>query len=295
MKTKRTLWKILPYGLSILSGSLFLYAGFTLNPDLRGLFTSIAAAFFAIPLIYLFYQQAHNFSQKRLNKEIFDYAKMQIDTDILSIVNQLQKAIYPLKERDLSNTGINKFLSIKTDDINKTISENEYLGFQVFKKWEVTENNLHAALKNSFMHNSLGNEHIISIISIIRSLRYLESIQKLSELYVPLDRKTTSYRVISGKALNEENTQFPERYILLRDLGDNKALVADFGDFAAYNLDKLLQIFVLNDKLVAIYGTAISELIQEINTWLDLTGREFVLDSKMFRFGYRREIKELGK
>ena len=93
----------------------------------------------------------------------------------MSIVNQLQKAIYPLKERDLSNTGINKFLAIKTDDINKTISENEYLGFQVFKKWEVSENNLHAALKNSFMHKSLGNEHIISIISIYFFLPALES------------------------------------------------------------------------------------------------------------------------
>jgi len=293
MKTKRILWRILPYGLSILSGSLFLYTGFRVNPDLKGLFISIAAAFFAIPLVYLFYQQAHNFSQKRLNKEIFDYAKMQIDTDILSIVNQLRKLVYPVGETGLSESVTNKFLSNKIDNINEIISGNEYLGFQVFKKWEISENNLHSTLENSFMHRSLENEHLISIISIIKSLRYLENFQNVNELYVPLENKEiTSYKVISGRELNAENTQFPERRILMKDLGDNKGLVVDFGDFKTYNIDNLLKVFVLNKEYVAAYSVAISELIQEINAWLDLTGREFILDSQMFRVGYRRKINQ---
>ena len=81
----------------------------------------------------------------------------------------------------------------------------------------------------------------------------------------------------------------------MKTLGDNKSLVMDFGDFATYNSDKLLQIFGLNDKLRDIYCAAISDLIEEINLWLDLTGGEFVIDSKMFRFRYEREIKELNK
>ena len=295
MAVRRSLLKILPYCASIIFGLLFLFIGLELNQDLKGLFISIAAAFLAIPLIYLFYQQANNFSQKRLNKEIFDYAKMKIDTDVLSIVNQLQKTIYPLIEKDFSPAGVSKFLSLKTDDIKKIISANEYLGFQVFKKWEVSENNLHTALQNSYMLKSFENEQIISIISIIKSLRNLESIQKFSELYIPADRKTTSFSVISGRDINEENIQFPERYVLLKNLADNKSLVVDFGDFAAYNRNRLLQIFVINEKLRDIYIAALSDLIEDINVWLDLTGGEFVVDTKMFRVGYKIETKEISK
>ena len=294
MQVRRLLLKIFPYCASIISGLLFLFIGLEFNQNLKSLFISIAAAFFAIPLIYLFYQQANSFSQKRLNKEIFEYAKMQTDTDVLSIVNQLQKAIYPLKEKDFSPAGIKKFLSLKRDDIKKIISENEYLGFQVFKKWEVSENNLHAILQNPHILKSFDNEQIISIISIIESLRNLESIQNFSELYISVDRKTTSFSIISGKDMNEENIPFPERYLLLKNLADNKSLVVDFGDFAAYNRDRLLQIFVINEKLRDIYSAALSDVIKEINVWSDCTGGEFVVDTKMFRFGYRREINGLS-
>ena len=170
--------KILPYFASILVGLLFWFIGLRLSGDIKSLFIGLAAAFFAIPLIYLFYQRAHNLSQKRLNKEMFDYAKMQIDREILSIINQLHKTVYPLEARNFSQADVSKFLSLGKDDLKEVLSKNEYLGFQIFKKWEVTEDNLHEVLKNSYMLKSLENEQIISIISIIKSLRGLESIQK---------------------------------------------------------------------------------------------------------------------
>jgi len=284
---KKKLLKISPYSASILAGLLFLFIGLKQSEDIKGLFISISAAFFAIPLIYLFYQKAHNLSQKRLNKEMFDYAKIQIDREILSIINQLHKTVYPLEARNFSQADVSKFLSLGKDDIEEVLSKNEYLGFQIFKKWEVTEDNLHEVLKNSYMLKSLENEQIISIISIIKSLRGLESIQKIEELYARTDKKATSYKIVSGRELNEENIRFPNRYLLLRDLGDNKYLVADFGDFPLYNVDKLLQIFTMNENLLEAYSSAIFDLMSEINIWVDLTGGEFVIDTKMFRLGYK--------
>ncbi|GAH86948.1 unnamed protein product, partial [marine sediment metagenome] len=109
------------------------------------------------------------------------------------------------------------------------------MGFQVFKSWEVTEENLHETLKSPFILKGLENDQLISIISIIKSLRYLEIIQKKEELYTSTDKETTSYKVVYGKELSEENIKLPNRYLLLKDLGDNKSLVADFGDFPLYN------------------------------------------------------------
>lgn len=287
---KRNFLKALPYIASIGAGFLFYFIGLELSGNVRVLFTAISGAFFAIPLIYLFYQRAYNASQKNLNKEIFDYAKMQIDRYILSIINQLQKLVYPLEEGDLSPKGVSKFLSIEKDKLKEALSKNEYLGFQVFKRWEVTEENLHELLKSSFILRGFENEQIISIISIIKSLRYLESIQKGEELYTSTDKEATLYKIVHGKELNKENVKFPDRYLLLRDLGNNKSLVADFGDFPLYNVNKLLRIFTINERYLEIYSSAIFDLMREINNWVDLTGGEFVIDTKMFQLRHKVTI-----
>ncbi len=283
MRLKKNLLKASPYFAAILAGFIFYFVGLKLSGNIKSLFVSISAAFFAIPLIYLFYQVAQNLSKKRLNKEIFDYAKMQVDREILSIINQLHKIVYPLEEREFSEIGVNEFLSLEKDDIKEILSKNEYLGFQIFKKWEVSEENLHAILENSFIIARLDDDQIISIILMIKSLRYLESIQKSEELYVQTDKKTTSYKIIAGKELNEDNIKFPDRYLLLKDLGDNKSLVADFGDFPLYNVIKLLQVFIINEEYLELYADGIFNLIRGSNNWLDLTGGEFVIDLKMFR------------
>lgn len=114
---------------------------------------------------------------------IFDYAKMQVDREVLSIINQLNKIVYPLEEKDFSTTGIKNFLSIKKDNLIELLTKNKYLGFQVFKKWEVSEENLDDVLRNSYILARLGDDQIISIILIIKELRSLEMIQKIKDLY----------------------------------------------------------------------------------------------------------------
>jgi hypothetical protein len=279
----RILWKILPYCLSVAFGFVFLVIGFRTDEDVKSLLINISAAFFALPLIYLFYQQAVNFSQKRLNKEIFDYAKMQIDTDILSILNQLQKTVQPLSQRDSSLTGINNFISQSRNDIKSSISNNSYLGFQVLKKWEVSESNLHKAIQSNYMHRSLNDDQIISIITIIKGLRALEALQQIKDLHLPTGKGATGFTVVSGKEMNKRNTEFPDRYILLKDFDGGKFLVMDFGDFAIGDRKQLLMYFSVNEKLRDIYSDTICNLIDQIRIWLKLTGSEFLIDEKMFR------------
>jgi hypothetical protein len=287
MKIKKYSLKIAPYFISILVGFVFYFIGLNLSENIRGLFTNLSAAFLAIPLLYLFYQVAQNLSKKRLNKEIFDYAKMQVDREVLSIINQLNKIVYSLEEKDFSTTGIKNFLSIKKDKLIELLAKNEYLGFQVLKKWEVSEENLNDVLKNSYILARLSDDQIISIILIIKGLRFLEMIQTIKDLYVDTGKKATSYKIVAGKELNKDNIKFPDRYLLLQDLGDDKTLVADFGDFPLYNVDKLLYYFTIKDNYLEGYADSVFQLIMEINNWLDLTGREFVMDNKMFRSGFK--------
>ncbi len=283
MKAKRIALKALPYIIAfILSFLLFLIA-IRLDDNLKNLFLNVAATFFVIPLIYLFYQTILNFSQKRLNRELYDYAKMQIDREILSVTYQLQKMVYALEEKDLSQSGISKFLSLNQDNIIELLKRNEYLGFQIFKHWEVAEKGLHEIIRDPYILNRLESEQTISLIEIMKELRYMESIQKIDDLYIWIDKVVKSYKIASGLEISYKNINFPDRYLLFKKIDENKSVVMDFGDFHLYNVESLLSVFRINEKYLDLYCYAIFDLIKDINTWLDLTGREFLIDTKQFR------------
>lgn len=280
--TKKVLLKSLPYLAAIITGGIFYFLANKMDPY-YDLLINISATFFAIPLLYLFYETAKSFSHKRLNREIFDYAKMQIDRELLSILNQLQKIVYTLDKKDFSNRAINKFLSFQKDEIESQIKQNKYLGFQIFKNWETSEKGLHEILKNPFILEKLEDEQIISIINKLKRLRYLESVQKIDVLYIDTEERAEGYEIQNGIEINPENNKFPNRWLLLKHLDKDKFIVWDFGDIPKYNLKKCLNYYEINSKQLEAYSAVIFELLKDINGWLDVTGKEFVIDTKMFR------------
>ena len=283
---KQIFLKVWPYASCVFAGIMFFLVSIQLTDDYKGLFLNIAAAFLAIPFLYLIYELAQKFSQKRLNKELFDYAKMQIDRELLSIVNKLTKVVYPYEKQNFSFQGIQYCLSQSSSQIRDFIEKGEYVGFQVLKNWSISERNLHNILESPFILHRLENDQIISVISILKELRFLESIQKnVTDLYINTGEKVDSYKITSGKEISDRNIEYPDRYLLLRYLEGDKYQVADFGDFAPYHVDDLLSIFRFNDKYIESYSDSIYDFIKRINEWLDLTGSEILIDTKMFRFG----------
>jgi hypothetical protein len=280
---KQFLLKILPYIASITVGAmLFLISG-NLVGDLKVLFLSLSASFWSIPLIYLFYNLTKKISQKKLNKEVFDYAKVKIDTEILSILNKLLKVVYPYKYHDFSFSGINNFLSLDQEQIENMLSEYNYIGFQIFKRWDFSENKFNDILENPYILNKLEDNQIIAIIQIIKSLRSLELLHKEESIYKNNLEKVQNHKIISGKELNENNTEHPERLVLLQNIKNDKFIVQDFGDFKNKNRDNLLKLFSVKDKHVESYSRVIFRIITKINKWIEVSGNEFIIDSKMFK------------
>lgn len=280
---KKILLRLLPYLAAISTGGFFYFLATFLNVKFYDLLINIAAAFFAIPLLYFFYEKSKSFSHKRLNKEIFDYAKMQTDRELLSILNQLQKIVYTLEEKDFSSKAISNFLSLKKEEIENLFKNNKYLGFQVFKHWEVSEKGLHELLKNPFILEKMEDEQIISIIAVLKSLRVLETIQRIDSLYVETKEVAKGYKVQGGIDINLENKKLPDRYMLLKYSAKNKFVVYDFGDIPKYNLEKCLKYYKINNKLLNFYAKVILDLINNINNWLKATGLEFIIDTEMFK------------
>ncbi len=279
---KKILLKTLPYLVALIIGFI-LYFLSSLNIKLHDLIINIATAFIAIPLLYFFYETVKSFSHKKLNKEIIDYAKMLVDREFLSVLNQLQKIVYSLEKKEFSSKAINNFLSLKKEILENQLSTNKYLGFQVFKHWEISEKALQELLKNPFILEKMEDEQIIAIISVLKCLRELDSAQKINELYIDTHEVAQGYKLESGKDMNPENKEFPDRYILLKHLSKDEFIVDDFGDIPKYNLVKCLKYYKINTKLLSYYIEIIFVLITGINSWLKVTGFEFIIDTKMFR------------
>jgi hypothetical protein len=282
---KKRLLQSIPYIAALITGGIFYFLAISIDQKFYDLLINISAAFFAVPLLYLFYETAKSFSHKRLNREIFDYAKMQVDKELLSIINQLQKIVYTLEEKDLSEKAVNKFLSIEKGELENILKANKYLGFQIFKHWEFSEKGLHDLLKNPFVLEKMEDEQIITVICILKSLRALESIQKLDQLYVDTNEVAKGFKVTSGLEMNPENKKFPDRHLLLKHLSGDRFVVHDFGDIPRYNLDKSLKYYKVNDEQVGHYSENILSLLKVISDWLNTTGSELIIDTKMFKLG----------
>ena len=74
---------ILPYVCALLCGlALFSVSSF-LQDDWKSIILGAAGSFFAIPTLYLGYECIKSLTNKKLNQEIFEYAKMQVDSNML--------------------------------------------------------------------------------------------------------------------------------------------------------------------------------------------------------------------
>lgn len=278
----RTLLRLLPYAIAAVTGAIFYFLSKKVSPDYYDLVINIAAAFFAIPLLYLFYEIAQSFAHRKLNKEIFDHAKIQIDTEVLSILNQLQKLVFGFDAKGISEEDIGQFLELKLCEIETAFENKRYLGFQVLKNWKVSENAFKDILKNPYILLKLGDEQVISIIEILKSLERVELIQKNKRLYCETQQTADNYKIHGGET-DKENTTLPDRYLLLEHLKENEFRVKDFGDISKYNLKKCLIYFVVNEGMTGIYSEVIYSLVSDIKHWLEITGKEILIDEKMFR------------
>ena len=279
---KRFILKAYPYGICVVAGTLLFIVASELNGNANSLLVGISGAFFAIPCLYLLYESAQKFSNKKLNKELFEYAKMQIDRDIMPMVNQLIKMVYTYDKSDTSIKGWTKFLSLCENDIVIELEKNEYLGFQAFKEWSVSTKNITTTLESPFILRRFNNEQVTTLIHILESLTSLELLSKrTSDLFVVSEKQAEGYKLKSGIELNKQNVGYSDRYILLKHLAGDKYIVTDFGDFPQYHVSKLLNFCKMNVTYLSVYAGCIFSLKSALNEWVNITGSRLVMDPKM--------------
>lgn len=283
--SKRFFYTVLPYFVSFLTGVVIYLSSQYADGNIKDLLINISASLISITLILIFYELIQNISNKKLNQEIFEYGKMQIDREVLGIVHQLMKLFYPLEELDYTQSSVSKFLSISQKDINRLLETNTFFGFQIFRTWEAYESCLEGILKNPLITEKFENDQIIAIIELLKGLRDVSDVQKIETIFLPHKDKSTksTYRLVRGSEINKENKNYPDRFLLLKKVQNDKYQVLDFPDIPKYHEGEALQTYKINKSLASHFGISIYQLIGNINKWLKLTGYEFLIDTKMFK------------
>jgi len=284
MRIKRTLIRSFPFLISSIAGIiLYFSAGKTAN-NLNSIIINLSATLFAIPIIYVFYQFFVGLSEKRLRKEIYDYSKMLIDTEVLAVLNQLGKFLYPNYEFQLNPKSIKNICELSKQDLVKIISKGEYLGFQVKKNWEYSIKTISEKIQNNQIINKMDTDLLCIIIGFLKSIDSFEIFVKRVDYLEKTEKKTDEYEIVSGKELNPiENKKLPDRLILLKKLDRDKGVVIDFGDFKKYQAVDLLNYYRIKKEYADYLAEIINNIILVINEWISITGYEFIIDENLFK------------
>ena len=269
---------ILPFIISLIVGIILYFIPIE-NDDLKNLFLSLSSTFIGITLTYLCYTSIKDFSERKLKKTLIEYAKVKIDEEILSCINQLQKMVYPIDEIDRSFEGLTKFINISKDELKELIAQNELLGFQIFKEWDILLGNIEKILENNYVLRYLTDNQIIIIVELLQEINFINNIKDTEGLFLSTNKKNSNFKVIPP----DIKQKYSNRSLLLKKIEGlkDRGIVVDFGEIPKYDIDKSLVIYKISN--VGFFATVVYDFLSIVRNWINSSGKEILLFSKNYR------------
>ena len=281
----KILLKILPYFASLLTGIIFYWISLCQTDNLSSLLVNIASAFIAIPFLYFIYELSKSYSNRKINSEIYDYAKIKIDKNIISLARQIMTLVYPYYYTNTSLRDIKRFLSISLTDLSKQLSKSKFIGFQLFKSYSEIYRNIEKIFDSPFILNRLSDQQIISLIKLIKSIRSLEDvIVNVDDLFIVTDEIEDSLEIYSSS-----NKDYPNSCLLLEKKSEKESKAIDSGDIIIFKKKYLLNICKMNEKYLEPFSKEIFDILLNINKWLSITKNEFAVDTKRFKYSFKED------
>jgi len=279
---KKKIISVLPLGVALLVGSIFFICSyFLLEENIKNLLINLSATLIGITISYFSYNKIQKWSDRKLQQTLFNYSKSQIDSEILSIINQIQKMIYPLDKRDVSFNGISKLLSLSEKDLINYLKEVELLGYQIFKNWDFSINNIKKIIENEFTLKYMSNEHVIVLVEILNGIENINRLYNYKDdLFENTGKINNNFIIVPPN----KDQYLPERSILLRKMdgkSENTGVVVDFGDLPLYKLKYALNVYKVKNPEP--YIKTIYVILKNIKKWLQLTNNELFINLKNTR------------
>ncbi|WP_068776980.1 hypothetical protein [Paenibacillus sp. FJAT-26967] len=217
-------------------------------------------------------------SRGLLDDEFNEYFKMQVDTQILSVMNNITKILFGYDEINRFKS-YNDLLNLKQEDYLTLISDRKFLGFQVYKRFEPIAKELNKLLETltaSYFNKELGVV-IVNFIKWISRFDKFNSLRQSSDLFISSGEVARGYRTVYAPDINPNNK---DGYLLLKELNENNGQVIDFGEFhEKQKIDSMLKYVYLNENYKLNYAELLFDCVGLITKWLEYTNGELIFDN----------------
>jgi hypothetical protein len=219
-----------------------------------------------------------------IQNEVFEYIKVKIDGEVMSLLKILFKIIYSYDDDDKALSAYPMLLSITDEDIRIQLQSNTYLGFQLFKNLDSLQRSFETLLENPLTISSLSVEQLAILPKFLKNIlkyQYINNWRYATDLYIDCKTESADFIIQNGKEINESNPA--DSFLLLRKLDNGTFTVQDFGNFIEKDkIETLLNAFSINPSHLDSYSSMIREFLHTSNQWISKTGNQLVIDNKRF-------------
>lgn len=271
-------YKVLPFLSSFLLGGIFLWLSMCVDTRIQNFLQGISASLIAIPFVFCGYEYVKHISQRKLKRELFELAKMQVDTELLSILRNFYKIFFPIEE-GTNLDFLERMLHTERDALYKHLAGHKLLGFQIKKSLNITLKQISEMLHNEYFLRYLDDDQVIAIVRLYKTLNAWNAFVckiKNEECFNCTSELSKGYQIISS----DEKCN---RLLLLKQIDKTMGVVCDFGDFDKHEKEKLLYIYKINPEFLPFFTDYINNVFTDIAHWVKLTGKEFLINPQEFR------------
>lgn len=238
----------------------------TVNPTTKTILTNIFSNVIFLLAAYFFYDLIKIIIHKREEKYLNEYIKNQMANNVFVVLYYLKKIIhgYSLETNSLEN--ILNLVNYPRTEIKNTVSNQNYIGFQIFKQMDEIRDIFKDVLNDNLVLKYSSHIDVINILKLNNLLSKIEFLLKNENNFEKSAEKSIEYMVLNGKKLNPEND---DKYLLLKKTPiSSRFVVYDSGYFYKDNLDNLLDRYVLKDNIREDLANNIYDLFSLIKYWI---------------------------
>lgn len=250
--------RLIPYiTLGLATVIIFILSKLSVDTKIQNILLNIFSNSVFFFIVYFFYDMIKQVVLINERKYLDDYIKNKIANDIFVSLYYLKKMIhgYNLETNTLKN--IFAIVNYSKEEINNSISNQNFLGFQIFKNTDEIRSLFSDALNDNLILKYSTHIDSINIIRIVNNLAKLESIFKTESNFEKSAEQGIEFEIVNGKDLNPEND---EKYLLMKKTSHiNRFVVYDSGYYEIEKVELLLNRYILKD----IYSDEVSILLFE--------------------------------
>ena len=262
---KKLMFKLLPYIVCVIIGfTLFFIQFFIDNFDIQNLVLNVAAGFISVSCVFLSYELAKFFIERKMRNKIITYMQYHIENSLFVIVKYFFAWFYPTERNTiiLTDDRLDMLFSLNQQMLEKFFMERKMLGFFIYKNITPVIEEMVGVIKNPNLNIYMTPNEMVHFMDILRNITLIR--QEILD-FMPEDMDT---RFVIKKDPNPNNHQL-ELF--------NKNIKIDYAEFETNDMDneKLLQYFRVPTENIELLSSQIAWLLKDIYEIIDIMDIDF--------------------